>query len=53
MTFVIKTEIDDEELKEILSNLSKAQETTLECYHRLELLGLVKIQKKDKTVNSD
>ncbi len=53
MNFVIHTEIDDEELKDILSKLSEAQETILKCYHRLELLGVVKIQKKDETVNGN
>ncbi len=53
MYFVIHTEIDDEELKDILSKLSEAQETILNCYHRLQQLGLVKIQKKDETVNGN
>ncbi len=49
--YFIQLEIPEGELKEIMDELNKAQETIYKCYGRLQELGAVTIKKQADSGN--
>lgn len=49
--YLISIEIPEGEVKQILNELTKAQEKIRDCYDRLDELGVVRVTAKEKGTN--
>ena len=47
--FVFRMKVEKSELEEIMERMRQAQETILDCYYKLESLGVVVMEKKETT----
>ena len=51
--YFLKIEIPEGEIKKIFEELSEAQEKIMECYNRLEELGVVTMREKDEPASGN
>ena len=49
--YFFRVEIDDQEVNQILHELSEAQETIRRCYNRLQEVGVVVVRKETVSGN--
>lgn len=47
--YVVRIEVPEGEVQEILEELEKAQRVILDCYDRLDKLGILTVRKKESS----